>query len=348
MPLASAEYPGWPDLPAPAEPWMDTLYARTRSHMDPRHFAMFVDQKAPKGFRSLPSGRPRRPFPGTDYVLAEAYFFDTDRQGASPGEITLSRRGCGAVIAPDGTLCPTVMIPPTQLDDVAAQELVDIAETREPTPIASMCGFSPDVGVVFRDAGGRPVGEIVIDYRCVAMNTRPPVKTRPPGEDRVSGFQWLGSARRTRLSDLLLRANVRTAPLSPEQQQALVEQGERDRHMGRDYNLARLLPPASGLDVTRRVSDLTDREWQRVCAWQSQLWRHSGFMYGCEDGSRELKVDYAACDKQKQRCAASVGEIETCARYLRFDNPCFERPRSDRCVELRDCLPGWKLAVHIR
>jgi hypothetical protein len=154
----------------------------------------------------------------------------------------------------------------------------------------------------------------------------------------------MGTSRRERLNRLLVRLELRE-DLSAEQSKRLEAQFAEDEKRGYDFGRSRFLAPTTGIPPTRTIASLSDVERRLACAWQSQLWRHSGFGLECTlDGWKGTKLDYSQCVERRASCDATIGEIEECERAIRFGNGCFTSPPLPKCRALRSCLFGFASA----
>jgi len=234
-------------------------------------------------------------------------------------------KGCNALLAPNGTLCPDVIHPPIRLTAKQAEELVDILTTRNPVPIGRLCGYYMPYGFVFVDIEGTPVAEVTAGYGCYRLWSRPAV-----GPEAI---QTPSSERASRLGKLLREVGLVTELSSDKQALA-----DRQAALDGDRHWARFRPARSG--VRGRQDALSTEQKRRLCAWQAQASRFwsPGGGYACPDGWEGTMLNFDECQRTFPGCDVDVGATEHCLERFRFD-PCFEHV--SECKQHRRCFWGF-------
>lgn len=120
-----------------------------------------------KDWRPLPAAR-RGPFPRAAVAEIRAYAFGFDSR-------TELDTKCD-VLAPDGTFCPSVVAPGTQLSPEQREQLMRLvigakseevtSEGRHAKRAVTRCGFEAHHAFLFFDAAGRPVAELLVCFTC--------------------------------------------------------------------------------------------------------------------------------------------------------------------------------------
>jgi hypothetical protein len=305
---------------------------------------LFHPQPPLKGFAGFAAPLKGR-FPGREFRHVFFHRFGEDRDFPEQAVLDSSVAGCNDVLlSTDGRYCPSVSYPPVELSPTQVAELLAITNQRDKSPKVKMSGWQKNLGFVFVDHAGTPVAEIAVGLHSGKVVTLPTNEVLREGD-------W-GPSRWKRLLELV--AELEPKPSRSEAFIVLLgEQRRRDEQASPGgsslkVSRARYLPAYSGVDSRLREIDLSDEQRAIACAWQQLVWMsgapRSGGGHGieCNDGWKALGLDLLGCQRAFPRCAASIGDIETCMRHQRFD-PCFEEPAARHCSALRPCLWGFSL-----
>ncbi len=281
---------------------------------DYRGMFAFQTQKKPPRFRPVPL-RAAAPFPGTKFAEVRGYTFRFD-----DGRLRLD----SCVIAPDGTLCPSVNVHGKTLSADQVERLLAIVPelSKEGRALdgehaikrpASHCQFNPHHAFVFFDAEDRPVGELEVCLSCGQLAQRP--KVRDLGGDL---FPHEEDAFRALCKELGLGGCFLGAR---EYEDGLAERSAGDGGAPpptADRSLP--VPPA------RRLADATDEERRRLCLWysneaaasaalRSEIFDERGFECPNGDTGTFRRLDWASCVATFPRCDATVEDVSACVRW---------------------------------
>lgn len=119
-----------------------------------------VAQTPPRGYRGLARARGRR-YPGVRFSTVRAFAYN--RMGFNDFEYLL---------APDGTLGPTVVWPGTTLNEEQVERLIALAR-QESFPKMYVGCFFPRHAFVFYDAHERPVAKLEVCFECLGVRAEP-------------------------------------------------------------------------------------------------------------------------------------------------------------------------------
>jgi len=311
--------------PASAALRVDSFVAEMRRASDVNNFALTQDQAPPSGF--IPFSRDAKQLP-RDYDRVVGYVVNYGRGGFVQRGV--EQPGCGGAIAPDGTLCPTVVLPGVQLSASQAARLQQLAGVAPTVPRTSSCASRAHHSFVFYDAAGVPVFEYLLDLYC--------------GRDSIA--EWnLGDATREGLSALCRDVGLGLCFLGDRQARNAAGDAFGKRYTEQLHGGAvRLLPVPLDISHEPSLSSLTPAERRRLCAWNIEHtlnWLEpGGEPRQNEAGARMRLKSFVECTQHFPHCPASVDKVLQCMTEAQRGAPVFA-PFSRVCVEQADCLWGF-------
>lgn len=324
--------------PAPSA-WPASLQAKLAAHdrvRDPGGWALFVEQHPPTGYREI--HRAARSFAIGEYDEVRAYYHGFDAWGSVDDVV-----GChGWAVAPDGTLCPSVVLPGVDVGTARGRALAALFDAPRPaTPQVVTCAAYPQLSFVYT-RGGTPVGEIAVDLRCPRWEAAPGVEETFPSHTTREAFARLckdaglplcgfNDAEEQRAEELWRAGNEQRIDLP------VTDARRRPRPL-----------PVAGSAV---LSRLTERERLQLCVWNSEHVRsalapgrdHGGMVF---PGSAMAKTGGAlawpACIQHFPSCPRTVAEVAPCQDRAQRGDPWLALPGSASCVPLRACIWGFE------
>ncbi|HEU5075759.1 MAG TPA: hypothetical protein VFU02_16315 [Polyangiaceae bacterium] len=312
--------------PASAATPVDSFVAEMRRASDVNNFALTQDQAPPSGF--VPFSREAKTLP-EDYARVVGYVVNYGR--GSFVQRGVEQPGCTGAIAPDGTLCPTVVLPGVVLSASQAARLEQLAGMAPAVPRTSSCASRAHHSFVFYDASGAPVFEYLLDLYC--------------GRDSLA--EWnLGDATRHGLSALCRDVGLTLCFLGDRQARNAAGEAFGERYTEQLHGGAtRLLPVPLGISVDRDLSSLTSAERRTLCAWNIEHtinWLEpGGEPRQNEAGARMRLESFVECTQHFPQCTASIDEVLPCLTEAQRGAPVFAPFSRVACVEQADCLWGF-------
>lgn len=251
--------------------------------------------------------------------------------------------GCyDTAVAPDGTLCPSVVLPGDRLTTVAAERLIALHQRPRKGPLrVIMCPPDPEHSVVFYDAMGTPIAELAFSL------TRCPGWKAAPGEHRA--FQD-GIERRAVAALCDSRGwgycHPNQGPGPPE------EAGDFFGLHGASARRLRTTPPATA--PATPLSAATQGQRRELCVWNSTHvvssrppGRRVGYARIDEPDIHYVgrTLDWVECVEHFPRCERTVGELLDCMEIAQRGDPWFLHDDNRQCRPLRACIWGFEALI---
>lgn len=316
--------------PAGATPPVDALVAEMRRASDVNNFALTLDQAPPSGF--VPFSRNAKKLP-RDYARVVGYVVNYGR--GSFVQRGVERPGCGGAIAPDGTLCPTVVLPGVELSASQTARLEQLAGAAPTVPRTSSCASRAHHSFVFYAASGVPVFEYLLDLYC--------------GRDSLA--EWnLGDATRAGLSALCRDVGLGLCFLGDRQAREAAGDAFGKRYVERLHGgAARLLPVPLDLADDRSLSSLTAAEQRKLCAWNiehTMNWLEPGAEPRQNEAGARMRLEgFVECTEHFPQCPARIGAVLPCLTEAQRGAPVFAPFSRATCLEQADCLWGFEFTT---
>ena len=319
-PAPAAELP-----PAAQDPALEALVAEMRRAKDVNHWALAMDQSPPPHFVrfSRKAGLPQK------YDRVVAYVLNYGR--GSFVHRGVEQPGCGGAVAPDGTLCPTVVLPGVELSAAQAGRLAQLAGVEPSVPRTSTCAGRAHHSFVFYDPAGTPVFEYLLDLYC--------------GRDSLAESD-LGNETRADLAALCRDIGVGLCFLGERVALEAANQAFADRYVEELPNGAKqLLPVPLDISGDRSLSSLTATERRRLCAWNiehSINWLEPGGDPRLNEAGAQMRLqDFVECTERFPECPARLGEILPCMSDAQRGAPVHTSFSDATCLERAECLWGF-------
>lgn len=316
--------------PASAASPVDSLVAEMRRASDVNNFALTRDQSPPSGF--VPFDRSAKKLPQR-YDRVVGYVVNYGR--GSFVQRGVEQPGCGGAIAPDGTLCPTVVLPGVQLSASQAARLQELAGVAPAVPRTSSCASRAHHSFVFYDAAGLPAFEYLLDLYC--------------GRDSIA--EWnLGDATRAGLSALCRDIGLDLCFLGDRQAREAASEAFGKRYAEQLHGGAtRLLPVPLDISRDRRLSSLTPAERRRLCAWNIEHtlnWLEPGGESRQNEAGAQMRLEsFVECTQHFPQCSASIDKVLPCLTEAQRGAPVFAAFSRAVCAEQADCLWGFEFTT---
>src|SRR5690606_22017882 len=197
------------------------------------------------------------------------YHFGFDRWYGDAGAIGVDGEGPGSclgrVIADDGTLCPSVVLPGLEVPLPLGRELLDIVGNAD-RDVALMCEPLPHHAFVYYQQGV-PVGEVRLSFSCAKLSVA-------PGPEVSQHSPEL----KAHVRDLCHRAGMKLCG-DPGEDSTLAEAWRRWRKLrletAEDGGLFlspgfRRRPRPLSFDGTVAVGQTTPRQRRELCVWNTE------------------------------------------------------------------------------
>jgi hypothetical protein len=227
--------------------------------------------------------------------------------------------GCYAgALSTDGRLCPSVIAPGRELTTAQVEKFYALAKLPRPR-ILLRCAYQPNHAFVFYGADGTPVAELGVCFTCGqwAWSDGGPVQVSNEAYDELAelcrelGLEGCPSDEKTTWDEKAYRAWERSgAPARPS--------------------------ATLGISPSRRLTELTEVEKRKLCAWRIVETRRSEKLeIEFDDGGRVRFQSYDECLERFPRCEVTLGEVESSNFHVTRDAN-FAAPTT--------CLRRWALA----
>jgi hypothetical protein len=358
----------------PLDSRFEALLAERDRLRDWRNTAFVQPQPFIKGQRPL---RKSGAFPFKNITSARGFTFA--RMRSLEGRCGYQVDGKAAVtpddaqpFAPDGSLCPNVVVPAAELSSEQLQKVLALVMDAERDYEARdrkggfrpllRCGFEPHHAVVFYDSKGAPVAKLVVCFTCGEVLAVPSMAAlgggNPAALSRPGEFETLHQL----FEELGLGVWIYDEA-TVDEVRAYVDRvyGPPEKRTKRGQEADALkAAKRSGVEPSRLVSSLTDAERSRMCIWfqeaafenrRAREWVFLGGRFECDDQrgwSFAASPDPSECASVAKTCSFSVQQVEDCMRaFLNLDAEtiCASGP-PQHCAGMMDCLPGirWRPA----
>jgi hypothetical protein len=347
-PRAAPPSTPYPLAPSPsaatgvAAPSFGLELARLRYVRDPLNLVAMRSQAPRPGFARF-RGKKVASFPGAPFAEIRAYAY---RFSGFVRDDDV--RGCGeAVIAEDGTFCPSVVarervLSPEQADMLMA--LVRPANEPGQSPSSkgspsnrllrarTRCDFDPHHAFVWWSAAGLPVAELDVCFECGEWMEAPSAG--------LDGLMWPRESEVTRaLCDALDLGGCHAAD---------------DAFARYAATAAADLAPevtAIGVSTAKPTREASDPDRRRLCAWYGAVSAQhdelrrlaAGATLACEAGARPSRAwrfdDWRGCRATFPRCDATIAAVAACVSATLAD-PCEKSGPARACDGVEACTWG--------
>ncbi|MBK8257544.1 MAG: hypothetical protein IPK82_33360 [Polyangiaceae bacterium] len=305
------------------------------------HWALYTEQTAPANYQSI--HRKADVFQVGTFDEVRAYYHGLDAWHDEAENVDTPAGCVNEAVAPDGRLCPSVVLPGTSVPIEVGHELITLFNT--PAAGEVMCQAAPKLSFVYRYKGV-PVGELSLDLNC-------PRWSASPGSEKP----YPSAKVREQLVHICHRAGLFwCSDNDPDSQQMW--------SVWRQKNMEELPAPlnhpthdkrrkTAPLPVapTTALSNLTVREQTLLCAWNMQhvgLSRapgrdHAGLvMPGSTTPLRGGALGLAECVEKFPKCTQTLGEIAACQEAAQKGDLWFVLPNNAGCKPMLDCRWGFQ------
>lgn len=251
--------------------------------------------------------------------------------------------GCtSTAVAPDGTLCPSVVLPGDPLSHADAARLVALYQRkRKGPPRAIMCVRNAEHSVVLYDAADRPISELAVSL------TRCPGWTAAPGDDRAFQDSSVSDDVAALCDELgwgSCHADDAAVPA--------LDTGDFFGMHGVDARRLTTTPPLTRRH--RKLSTTTLAERRELCVWNSTHTvdlRPPGKRIGLQNANDPQTyyvgqtLDWVSCVQRFPRCEQTVGELLPCMEIAQRGDPWFMHEDNARCRPHRSCIWGFEARI---
>jgi hypothetical protein len=312
---------------------------------DPNRMFLAVNQQPPRGFLPIPARR-SGPFPGTPYASIRAYSY---RFGARLA-LAADAGGPCDLVAPDGTLCPTVNAPGRRLSPAQQERLTALVrgaafftksgEGLDLGRAYTRCDFEPHLAFVWFDSAQRPVGQLEIGFGCDEWDTLPLA-------DGIRGPSVMRADEHDAVLGLCRDLGIDGCFLGDSSQREAFERAQyAPPGAGTPSPLVAWLarPPAVELDQALATTSISER--RSLCAWHARRVAETlnsgvepGIGWTCEDGYRGSLESLSECVDLFPECSLQVREILACVAQSTICS------RQDPCGSHPECLWGVRVAA---
>ncbi len=313
-----------------------------RRAFNPLHTVAVLGEQTPKrGYHGIPLRR-AGPFPGVPFAEVRAYAYHFDGKYRLNDAVPGCRPGEDGLLAKDGTLCPSVVLPAAYLTRLQVERLVDLFRHPDQETVHVHCGGDPHHAFVFYDASGLPVAEITVDLSCGMWWARPlPAGTVPSMYANEKPMRQL-----CRELDL---GGCSIGDDQLEEKIHAVLEHRRSIHRT-DASLYEWVK--SGIDRNASLRTLSALDRRKLCAeildTRFRLFTRPGAGsrggYDCPGGPAMDLLPLAECGARVPWCDAPVARVMGCEEAFVKD-VCFERADTYlACEGVAACLPdvAWK------